>query len=438
MTEAQLGLLHSLGDYLASRREEILLAWLRAEENDPAQTTAHSLTRGQFNDHIPQVLDAFENRLRSRPHSAAARIAGIEEKTEEIKHGLHRWQLGYRLLELMREWSHLQRCLFEEIERFAAAHPEFERETLNEANRQLISLVSEGVCESVGQYARLQQAEAAGRMADLEQALAGVGELQRRRNTLIHQAVHDLRTNVQSVSSAAEVLGVPDIADGDRKEFTQLLQQGVELVSTMLGELMDLARLEAGQEHRQIAPFDVASLLAELCDIYRPLAVKKNLYLITEGAPGLTVAGDAHKVRRITQNLVVNALKYTVTGGVTVSWGVEKENWWLMVKDTGPGMLGGPGSPLLAGLKEATASAREADEKSAAVSGDTIHVMKGDRDTSAKMSVSHQQPGEGIGLSIVKRLCELLDASLELKSSVEKGSAFRVVFPCSYPPASGK
>jgi hypothetical protein len=68
----------------------------------------HSLTRGQFNDHIPQVLDAFERKLRSRPGGAAASAADLETKKEEVKHGLHRWQQGYRLQELMREWGHLQ------------------------------------------------------------------------------------------------------------------------------------------------------------------------------------------------------------------------------------------------------------------------------------------------------------------------------------------
>lgn len=433
MTENQHQQLHSLADYLASRRNEILLAWLNAQNADPAQTTAHSLTRSQFNDHIPEVLEAFEGKLRARPNSAAAHSADLEERREEIKHGLHRWQLGYRLLELMREWGHLQNCLFEEIEKFSTSHPEFSRESLAEANRWLIALVNEAICESAGQYERMQKAEAAGRVGDLEQAVASISALERRRTALIHQAVHDLRSNVQSVSSAAEVLVGSDIAEADRMEFTTLLQQGVQLVSTMLGELMELARLEAGQDRRQIAAFDVAPLITELCDVSRPLAQQRNLYLNTEGMPALKVKGDAGKVRRIAQNLLVNSLKYTVTGGVTVSWGEEKENWWLMVKDTGPGMLGGPGSPLLTGLKEATASAQESDEKSAATSGETIHVLKPDRDASAKVLPAHQQAGEGIGLSIVKRLCELLDASLELKSSVEKGSAFRVVFPRDYP-----
>ena len=430
MTEGQIIQLRALSDYLNSRREVILLAWRQAAKADPEQTTARSLTRGQFNDHIPQVLDAFQNKLSARPGGMAEQDAKDSKKEEEVKHGLHRWQQGYRLLELMHEWGHLQRCLFEEIETYAAAHPAFERSTLTEANRQMIDLVNEAIGESAGQYERLQRAEATGRLGDLEKALAGVNELDRRRTTLIHQAVHDLRTNVQSVSSAAQILSAADLAEAERVEFARLLQQGVESVSTMLGELMELARLEAGQERRQNSLFDVAALMKELCQVNLPLARERGLFLTPLGPAQLQVTSDASKVRRIAQNLVMNALKYTITGGVTVSWGEERENWWLMIKDTGPGLLSGPGAPMLLGLKEATASARESDQKTAESRGEISHVLSNEGSASPARP-PQQQTGEGIGLSIVKRLCELLDASLELASSPGKGSTFRVVFPRS-------
>jgi len=433
MTQTTNPHLEALGDYLSKRREAILLAWRKAATADPEQPTAQALTRGQFNDHIPEVLDAFERKLRARPGGTEARAADVQKKKEEVKHGLHRWQQGYRLHELMHEWGHLQLCLFDELQRFASEHADFKRETLAEATRQMITLVNEAISESTGQYERLQKAEAAGRVGDLERALASVTELERRRSALIHQAVHDLRGNVQSVSSAAQVLGEAEIAEAERLEFATLLQQGVESVSTMLGELMELARLEAGQEQRQITGFDAAEVLGELCNVSRAVAQERGLFLTIEGSAPLPVSGDARKMRRLAQNLLLNALKYTSVGGVTVSWGEEKENWWLMVKDTGPGILAGPGAPILKGLKEATASARESDEKTAESKGETSQVLAPTPGASTIIRPAHQQPGEGIGLSIVKRLCELLDASLELASSAETGSAFRVVFPREYP-----
>ena len=409
-----------------------MLACRKAANSDPEQTTAHSLSRGQFNDHIPEVLDALEHKLRSRPGGTDTKVADVEKKQEEVKHGLHRWQQGYRLHELMHEWGQLQMCLFEELAVYSATHPEFERETLADANRQMITFVSEAISLSTGQYARLQRAEAAGHVKDLEHALAGISDLERRRSALIHQAVHDLRGNVQSVTTAADLLGETELTEGQRLEFATLLQQGVQSVSAMVGDLMELARLEAGQETREITTFDAAALLTIICNGNQPNARKRGLFLKMDGPPKLSVEGDAGKVRRLVQNLLLNALKYTASGGVTVSWGEEKETWWLMVKDTGPGMMGGPGAPIVVGLKEATASARESDEKTAETDGKTSKVLTCSPGTSATIPPSDQQAGEGIGLSIVKRLCELLDASLELASSAEAGTTFRVLFPRRY------
>ncbi len=431
-TSQQLGI---LCDFLAERRKAILAAWRKAAEADPEQTTAHGLTRGQFNDHIPEVLDAFEQLLRSPPGGANAQDAIVDKKAEEVKHGLHRWQQGYRLQELMHEWGHLQLCLFEELNDFAKAHPEIDRETLVEANRQMVSMVNAAISGSAAQYERMQQAEAAGHLEDLTLALTRVNEIERRRSTLIHQAVHDLKSNAFGVSIAAGLLGNAEIADAQRVEFASLVKQGVHEVTAMLGELMELARLEAGQEIREINTFDAAALITELCNVNRPFSRARGLFLKMDGPAPFVVEGDSGKVRRLLQNLVLNALKYTESGGVILSWGEEKKNWWLMVKDTGPGLLSGPSAPMSVGLKEATASARESDEKTAEAKGESSHVLAPTLGESTAMSPSHPQPGEGIGLSIVKRLCELLDASLEMASSAKSGTTFRVVFPRRYQPS---
>jgi signal transduction histidine kinase len=425
----------ALSAHLTKRRKAILLAWRQVTAADPAQTTAHALTRGQFNDHIPEVLDAFEWRLRSRPGGAAAQAAELEQQEEEVKHGLHRWQQGYRLQELMREWGHLQLCLFDELAAFATAEPGFEVATLAEANRQLVMLVNEAICESAAQFERMQQAEAAGRLGDLQGAYAAITAIEHRRATLIHQAVHDLHNDVLGVSMATNLIGRTAVNDVERLELAEVLARSLESISTMLDALMELARLESGQEQRQIAVFDASSLIAELGDINQPIARERGLFLTVTGPPALTVEGDGEKVRRILQNLLINALKYTQYGGVTVSWGEEEENWWLMVRDTGPGLPSAAGESLSNGLKEATASARESDEKTAATEGETSHVLTPATDLPAAADeprTSLQQPGEGIGLSIVKRLCELIDASLETASSIDTGTTFRVVFPRHY------
>jgi signal transduction histidine kinase len=99
------------------------------------------------------------------------------------------------------------------------------------------------------------------------------------------------------------------------------------------------------------------------------------------------------------------------------------------VRDTGPGFHAGPGAPLAAALQEATNEARELDSRA----GESSSTMSADVHDARPV---RQQRGEGIGLSIVKRLCELLDASLELESAPGEGTTFRVVFPRRYPPAA--
>ncbi|MBK7999737.1 MAG: hypothetical protein IPK15_13735 [Verrucomicrobia bacterium] len=162
--------LASLSDLLAARREAILAAWRKMDRADPEQKTGRALTLGQFLDHIPAILDAYELKLRSRPGGADARSADAEKKEEGAKHGLHRWQQGYRLKELISECGHLQLCVFEELGNIVAMRPDLEPATLMEAHRQLLHLIDGTISESAAQYERMQQAEAASRVVDLMKA----------------------------------------------------------------------------------------------------------------------------------------------------------------------------------------------------------------------------------------------------------------------------
>lgn len=424
----------ALGDYFAARREAILQAWRKADRADPDQTTGRSLTLGQFLDHIPEMLDAFEYRLRSRPGGMDAVAAEATKKNEGVKHGLHRWQQGYRLQELINECGHLQLCLCDELGRFAEKTPGIGSETLAEARRQIMALVNDTISESAGQYERMQQAEAAGHVGDLRGALASLSEIERHRSMLFHQAAHDLRNDIVGVNLAATLLGNAVTLESERLESVAYLKHAVQGLNTMIEELMELARLQAGQETRKIAAFDAAALLTELCAAHQPIALERQLFLGVQGPAGLAAVGDAEKTRRLAKNLVGNALKYTPCGGVDVTWGEEKETWWLMVKDTGPGMLSGPGTPLVSGLQEATASAKESDDKAIAGNGEASQVLPAPWDATSPVVSPRHQPGEGIGLSIVKRFCELLDASIEIASSGETGTTIRVVFPLSIGP----
>ena len=426
----------ALASHLAQRRALILDAWRQAVDQDPELTTASTVSRAQFNDHIPQVLDAFERELRA-VGPAAKESVRAQEQEGAAEHGLHRWQQGYDQRETMREWGHLHLCLLEEIESFGSQRPDLDRSVMPHARRALVRLCNAAVCESAARFTLMKRAEAANRERNLEQALAQLSALEKERAEAWREAAHDLRGSVSVISSAATLLNREGIPDPTRTHFSQVLRKGVVSLHDLLSDLMSLARLEAGHEKRNVTAFDAAHLIKEFCDAMRPLAAERNLFLRCEGPEVLPVEGDPAKIRRIAQNLVLNALHVTKEGGVVVSWqdGVSPDGgqWELSVKDTGPGFRSESAPVLERALKEATEEAHDVEERAEKAGDPLAQTTPPDLLTSQTRSPSrHELHGEGIGLLIVKRLCELLDAGLELESAAGTGTTFRVRLPRTY------
>jgi signal transduction histidine kinase len=422
--------LAALASRLGDRRQAILAAWQRAVDFDPKLTTSSTLSRAQFNDHIPDVLESFERKLRAQRVSEEA-AAEREQKESAAEHGLIRWQQGYNRHETMLEWGHLQLCLLDELETYAAAHPE-STQAMVVARRELALLCSQGVSESAAHYARMQQAEAAGRVADLERALAHLQELQAQRAESWREATHDLRGSVGVIANATAAREAPGVSEATRLRMSQIVQRGLASLSALLNDLTTLARLEAGQEKREVATFDAAAAIADLCANAESVAAVRQLFLVAEGPRPLPVEGDAVKTLRIAQNLLLNAIKYTERGGVKVTWeDAGRDRWALCVQDTGPGFEHADVPPLAVALKEATEEAREVEENTAATHQASVQAAPAPT-LPSRSSYRGPATGEGIGLSIVKRLCELLDATLELETSSGRGTTFRVVFPRRY------
>ena len=434
--------LSSLAVYLSGRRDAILDAWRRAVDADPDLTTSSMITRAQFVDHIPAVLDAFEWRLAARRSTERAQ-AREEQKESAAEHGLHRWQQGYNQPETMREWGHLHLCLLQELENFEARSADINPGSLQTARRELVRLCSEGVCASAARYTELQQSEAASRVRDLEQALAQLQSLEQARAEAWREAAHDLRGRAQVIANASAALTRDSVPDQHRSRYSEMLRLGVHSLNKLLGDLMDQARLEAGQERRHVTHFDAAALVKEFCDSTRPLAAERNLFLVTKGPAPLMVDGDSAKIQRILQNLVFNAIKATEQGGVRVTWDASDDErrpqWTLCVQDTGPGFKRGTATPLERVLKVATDEAHEVELRNLSPSESSPSAESAPTLASQTTTPPPQLPaGEGIGLSIVKRLCEMLDASLELESSDGEGTTFRMIFPRRYDDPAGK
>ena len=419
--------LSDFADYLRARRDSILEAWRRAAQRDPEVTTAVTLSRVQFYDHIPKLLDALDLRLR------AARLRdSLEAQKEEIEgaegHGLQRWQQGYDDREVMREWIALNASLADEMQAFAEARSDMAPSVISEAWRRVAELTINGMSESVAQYTLLTKAEAANRVNALRQALTELGDLEKQRAEAWRQAAHDLRGNVDLVQNVAAVMQKA----GPNEKFLRMLGRGVSSLQALLNDLTTQARLDAGQETRNIHRFDASVALGQLAARTQMTATERGLFLVTDGPDSLVVDGDEVKVCRIAQNLLLNALKYTARGGVKLAWEAasgDAARWSLSVQDTGPGLANDALEPLAAALETAT--------RDGAVVERSSHVPGVRHDTPpptlpSVSETSQSSSGEGVGLSIVKRLCELLDARLELHTAPGHGTTFRVTFPSRY------
>ena len=356
--------LAALAAHLLARREAILQAWRKGVDGDPQMTTGASLPRSQLNDHIPEVLAAFGEKLLAAAGDRTAASAN-EHKDEAAAHGLQRWQQGYDLREVTREWGRLQLCVADELEGYATAHPDVQPIVMCAARRAWAETCTEGVSESTAKYFHLQQLEAKGQLRDLEQALAQMRTMERQSAELWRQAAHDLRGNLGVVVNAPAGLNLPGGSERIRDDFLRILNKNVSSLHSLLEDVTGLARLQAGHERREVKPFGAAVLLAELCERMQPLVAGRDLHLNGEGPATLAVEGDAVKVQRIAQNLVLNGIKYTPHGSVTVSWGDSRTNdnqrWMLCVVDTGPGLHSAAGSPMAGALQEATVEARHVE-----------------------------------------------------------------------------
>jgi signal transduction histidine kinase len=427
--------LNALASELLARRETILDAWRAYGDVVPGRNIGSSLSRAQFNDHIPAVLDALSQGLNTWPEEPGP-AAEQDGAGKVADHGMQRWQQGYSLSEVLREWGYLQMCVASELECYAAAHSSLDPAVMPAARRIWAQLCADGVTASATQYGRLQQTESAGHVNALEEALAALHAMDRSRAEAWRIAAHDLRGSVTVVKGAASLNATgSSLPEPERAEVAEMLNKGVSSLNEMLNDLLSLARLEAGHEQRMVTSFDAAVLLRDFCAASQATATDRGLYLKMDGPSTLPVEGDKPKVLRILQNLLLNAVRYTKRGGISVQWGLDTtrdtERWTFSVMDTGPGIDEQGDVTMATELHDATAVADDAREAA----------PNGPRDmagaatvTSGSAAPASEPPGEGVGLSIVKRLCELLEASLELATKPGHGSTFRVILPSRYGP----
>ncbi|GGB83763.1 sensor histidine kinase [Dyadobacter sediminis] len=404
-----------LVEFLQSRREILLTRWRNVCEEDPVLSSKSSFTREEFNDQIPVLLNVLHQRLNHEPVLS-------DPVTIANEHGLHRWQSGYPLSDLVIEMEHLFSVLLEEIQLFNETVDGLHPDAFSRVYREVFRLYSESTRGSVSYYQELRQATAAEQAASLQNALNQLLELGKQRSEHLRHSSHDLRSSFSILMMASQLLEMPG-TENEREQLMNMLNKNLSFIREMLMQLTDFTRIEAGQESLDIKKFDVASLISKTVESARPLAENRKLFLQAEGTKGFEVSSDPVKVQRILQNLIHNALKYTEEGGIYITWAQENETRWIMsVQDTGPGFSANSRTALLAEhLKPIvinSASHQEAQMVQPPPNSNPVE----------KVQESNMKESEGLGLYIVKKICELMKATMDIESAPGKGTLVRIKF----------
>jgi signal transduction histidine kinase len=412
-------LTHLLVDYLDMRRDTILNKWRTRclEESDLKSKV--SFGREEFNDQAPALLNILAQRLRGENQEADPLIVAGG-------HGLHRWQRGYSLPELVTEFEHLYWVVLDEVQSFQQQHSQLSGDALSHIYRQVFRLEAESTRGSVLYYDQLRQTNAAEQANSLQESLDKLQQLSKQKGEHLRHNSHDLRSSFGIMMSAASLLQLP-ITKQEQDVYVDMLNRNLASIRDMLLQLTDYARIEAGQEKLDITAFDAGALMRDCVELAQPLVKHRDIILQGDGPHSLPIRSDAVKVQRILQNLLYNALKYTQSGWVNVSWAQENETRWILsVQDSGAGFT--PDSPtgLLAEQLKPLSELTSAHQSG----GPTEYPLQKPPTTEALKTpaASHQKESEGLGLFIVKKLCELLQASMDIESVPGKGTLIRVRF----------
>ena len=259
-------------------------------------------------------------------------------------------------------------------------------------------------CELDAQKRELaeQASELTEQNAELEMQKTQLGEASRLKSAFLSKMSHELRTPLNSVIALAGVLNrrLEGKIPGEQHGYLEVIERNGRHLLSLINDILDLSRVEAGWEDVSLARFSLPALVAEVVAMIEPQAREKNIALdnlVLDDLP--TIASDTEKCRHILQNLVANAVKFTDAGSVTVSARCHGEEIFIAVSDTGIGIAADQ-------LPHIFEEFRQADD-----------------------SASRRFGGTGLGLAIADRYATLLHGGIKVESAPGKGSTFTLRLP---------
>lgn len=223
--------------------------------------------------------------------------------------------------------------------------------------------------------------------------------LEQLKSEFVATASHELRSPLTSIKGFVELLARSEGLDRKQREFLDVILLSTNRLVDLVNDLLDVARVEAGQVELHRRPTDVADAVREVATLIEPRVGDKSQTLELDVPANLPRAlADPPRLRQVLTNLVTNAHVYTPPGGtIRVALTAEEHSIVIRVTDSGRGM----------------------DEE------ELEHIF----DRFYRGADGRSTPGTGLGLAIVKSLVDLHAGSIEVRSAPGEGSEFTVRIP---------
>ena len=275
-----------------------------------------------------------------------------------------------------------------------------DNEQVSQCLKQLDKLVDVQRNDEIGDLAR-----------DFNEMVVQLKELENMKREFVAGVTHDFGTPLHAIKNAIELMQEAKAGPLTPKQTEYLLMMSNSTIqlTSFINNLLTSAKIEAAKSEPYFEELDVPAITKEVVDLYLPQAEKQGLSLtVVEESTNLSLMSDLTMFRQILNNLISNALKYTLKGSVTVKLGGDFAYFILKVSDTGVGI----------------------DPKNKDLIFDKFFRVRQPKEFPARQ-------GSGLGLSIVKGLAESLGGSISVDSMYGMGSTFIVKLPRRHDKAAG-